>query len=284
MYDIEVESGNTARLYPAGEPRGYARVRTPEAWVLAAPEAGSARLSQYTYGEPLRLYAEDGDYIRTQSLRDHYSGWVALNALEPVTEAPAACTHITTAIAPVTAEPDLKSPYRYTLPQDACLTPAAENGDYLQLPEDGWLHRRHTAPINSRTDPIAAARSQLGRSYVWGGRGIAGLDCSALSQWVYRRAGCNIPRDSDLQALYLKAHHKRVELGELTRGDLIYLPGHVMIAADPYTVIHASGHHMQVVVENLSEAITRYKRALGSSYHLHAYRWDAKESFVHTFD
>ena len=49
MYDIEVESGNTARLYPAGEPQGYARVRVPETWVYAAPDVASARLSQYTY-------------------------------------------------------------------------------------------------------------------------------------------------------------------------------------------------------------------------------------------
>ena len=55
MYDIEVQSENDPRLYPAGETRGYARIRVPETWVHAAPDAASARLSQYTYGEPLRI-------------------------------------------------------------------------------------------------------------------------------------------------------------------------------------------------------------------------------------
>ena len=283
MFDIEVESENTPRLYPAGEPQGYARVRAPETWVYAAPDTASARLSQYTYGEPLRLYARNGDYIHVQSLRDHYSGWVARDAIETVPEKPA-YTYTTIAIAPITADPDLKSPYLCALPQDACLTIIDKAGDYLQLADGSWLHRRHVAPADNITDPIAAARRHLGRSYLWGGRGVAGLDCSALCQWAYRRAGHNIPRDSDLQALYLKKHHKRVELGELTRGDLIYLPGHVMLAADPYTVIHASGHHMQVVVENLADAIARYKKQMGAKYHLRAYRWDEEEPFEHVFD
>ena len=57
MYDIEVQSENDSRLYPAGETQGHARIRQPETWVHAAPDATSARLSQYTYGEPLRIHA-----------------------------------------------------------------------------------------------------------------------------------------------------------------------------------------------------------------------------------
>lgn len=84
--------------------------------------------------------------------------------------------------------------------------------------------------------------------------------------------------------MFLKKWHQRVELCELMQGDLIYLPGHVMIAADPYTVIHASGYHMQVVVENLADAIARYKKQMGAKYRLRAYRWDEEEPFVHVFD
>ena len=283
MYDIEVQSEHDARLYPAGEPRGYARITVPETWVHAAPDAASARLSQYTYGEPLRIYDQRDGWLHAQSLRDHYSGWIPETAAEHRDDEPA-WTHITLAVAPVTAAPDLKSAYRATLPPDACLNITTEEGDYLQLHDGGWLHRRHTSLPHELTDPVSAARSQIGRSYVWGGRGMAGLDCSALAQWSYRRAGCNIPRDSDLQEKYLRAHHKTIKLEDLARGDLLYLPGHVMLANDPYTVIHASGHHMQVVAENLSDAIARYKNTMGDKYRLNIYRWDAKKPFVHVFD
>ena len=283
MYDIEVQSEHDARLYPAGEPRGYACITLPETWVHAAPDAASARLSQYTYGEPLRVFDQRDGWLHAQSLRDHYSGWIPETAAEHRDDEPA-WTHITLAVAPVTAAPDLKSAYLATLPPDACLTVTAEEGDYLQLHDGGWLHRRHTTPADLPGDIITAARRHLGRSYVWGGRGTAGLDCSALAQWSYRRAGYNIPRDSDLQEKYLDAHHTRVDSESITRGDLLYLPGHVMIANDAYTVIHASGYQMQVVVENLSEAIARYKRTMGEKYRLRAYRWDAKTPFVHVFE
>lgn len=283
MYDIEVQSENDPRLYPVGDTLGYARVHIPETWVYAAPDTASARLNQYTYGEPLRILARQDGWLHCQSLRDHYSGWIATDATTACNEAPT-WTHLTILIAPITAAPDLKSPYLTALPPDSCLQITAEEGDYLQLSDGGWIHRRHTMPLDELLDPITAARRQLGRSYMWGGRGIAGLDCSALAQWSYRRAGCNIPRDSDLQEKYLAAHHTRIDPEYITYGDLLYLPGHVMIANDAYTVIHASGHHMQVIVENLFDAIFRYKHTLGEKYRLRAYRWDAKEPFIHVFD
>lgn len=283
MYDIEVQSEHDARLYPAGETQGHARIRQPETWVHAAPDAASARLSQYTYGEPLRILDARDGWLHTQSLRDHYSGWIDAAATEPHNSEPH-WTHTTIAVAPVTAAPDLKSAYLTALPPDACLEIIGEDGDYLQLHDGGWLHRRHTSLPHELTDPVSAARSQIGRSYVWGGRGMAGLDCSALAQWSYRRAGCNIPRDSDLQEKYLRAHHKTIKLEDLARGDLLYLPGHVMLANDSYTVIHASGHHMHVVAENLADALARYRDTMGDKYRLNIYRWDAKKPFVHVFD
>ncbi|MDO4642901.1 MAG: NlpC/P60 family protein [Cardiobacteriaceae bacterium] len=283
MYGIEFQSKRTARLYPEGEPQGYASVHDNETWVYATADASSARLSQYTYGEPLRIYRKEGDYYLAQSLRDHYSGWIKVDAIENSHNIPT-FTHITIAITPVTTGADLKSTYQMTLPADACLTPIAESGDYLQLPTDGWVHKRHLAKVDDYADIIATARGQIGRSYVWGGRGIAGLDCSALVQWSYRRAGYNIPRDSDLQEFYLQEHHKRVDISELARGDLLFLSGHVMLANDAYTVIHASGYHMQVVVEDLADALQRYKKSMGSNYRLRVYRWHEEVPFVHVFD
>ena len=102
MYDIEVQSEHDPRLYPAGETRGYARIRVPETWVHAAPDATSARLSQYTYGEPLRILDARDGWLHTQSLRDHYSGWIIETATETHNSEPH-WTHTTIAVAPVTA-------------------------------------------------------------------------------------------------------------------------------------------------------------------------------------
>lgn len=82
---------------------------------------------------------------------------------------------------------------------------------------------------------VAAAVSQLGVPYVWGGTtpGI-GLDCSGLTQYCYAQAGISIPRNSEDQA----SAGRRVPLSEAKPGDILWRPGHVAIYAGGDEYIH----------------------------------------------
>lgn len=82
---------------------------------------------------------------------------------------------------------------------------------------------------------IAAAYSQLGVPYVWGGNtpGV-GLDCSGLTQYCYRQAGIAIPRNSEDQA----AFGRKVPVSEATPGDILWRPGHVAIYIGDDRYIH----------------------------------------------
>jgi len=51
------------------------------------------------------------------------------------------------------------------------------------------------------------------------------------------------------------------ETRHLARGDLIFWKGHVAIARDADTIVHANAHHMATVIENTREAIARIKAA-----------------------
>ena len=82
---------------------------------------------------------------------------------------------------------------------------------------------------------IAAAHSQLGVPYRWGGTtpGV-GLDCSGLVQYCYAQAGKNIPRNSEDQA----SGGMKVPLSMAQPGDILWKPGHVAIYIGGDQYIH----------------------------------------------
>ncbi|MGV9555393.1 NlpC/P60 family protein [Streptomyces sp. NPDC003522] len=85
---------------------------------------------------------------------------------------------------------------------------------------------------------LAAARSALGRPYVWGANGPTGFDCSGLMQWSYARAGVFLPRTSQAQA----HAGRRVPLSQARPGDIVTYrsdAGHVGMYAGNGQVIHA---------------------------------------------
>jgi len=52
-------------------------------------------------------------------------------------------------------------------------------------------------------------------------------------------------------------------LDAIQRGDLLFWQGHVAIAQSPDWMIHASGHHMEVVVEQIRRAVERTAESHG---------------------
>ena len=87
---------------------------------------------------------------------------------------------------------------------------------------------------------VAAAESQIGVPYVWGGEtpGV-GFDCSGLTAWSWGQAGVSLPHFSGAQM----ADSTPVPLSDLQPGDLLfYGPGggdHVAMYVSPGTMIEA---------------------------------------------
>jgi len=107
------------------------------------------------------------------------------------------------------------------------------------------------------SDPVDVASTLIGRQYVWGGAGPDAFDCSGLVQYVFARAGIDLPR----RAVQQSEVGKRAR-GRLQRGDLVFfatdarhptLVTHVGIYEAAGTMIDASSRFRTVRREDIGD-------------------------------
>jgi cell wall-associated NlpC family hydrolase len=247
-----------AARFAVGRP---ARVVAGRAAVRAAPDAQAEILTFYHYGESVLVFEEAAGVIWCQSLFDGYVGYVDAEHLAPDT---GAATHfVVTSGSYAYAAPDLQSAPVDFLPRHSAVVVAAA-GLLTRGTEYAWLDTGSCLPLAclSRDPPrspdlAAAAALYLGCPYLWAGRSFLGLDCSGLVQSAFRDIGVTVPRDTDLQRDAIGAAMPFAGEADLCRGDLLFLPGHVLIYEGDGTVIHADGASMMVRREQLAQLIRR---------------------------
>lgn len=226
-----------------------------------ASSSDAELMTQALKGERVTIYDRNSEgWAWGQLNSDGYVGWLPDGALRKPKGPP---THKVTALLTFAFPgPSVKLPPAETLAMGTSLTVLREEGTFA-VTRDGWyLPRQHLNPIDYRApDFVAIAERFVGAPYLWGGKSSLGIDCSGLVQVSLTAAGTGCPRDSDMQQDGLGRELNPQEAKKLKRGDLIFWKGHVAIARDADTIVHANAHHMMTAIERTQDVFARSKAA-----------------------
>jgi cell wall-associated NlpC family hydrolase len=251
--DIALKGKVEAEYFVVGQKM---QVKTPVLNIHEYPSRESMQVTQALIGETVSVFEVENGWAWLQQTEDSYVGYAEMSKLgSNVFDTTHRVAVLSTVLYP---KPDLKSQPVRQLSLQSALAVNGTDGDYTILATGGYVFANHLrSSSQAPPDFVSVAGMFLGVPYLWGGKSVAGLDCSGLVQVALQAAGRQCPRDADMQEEALGNLWPADDFDNLQRGDLVFWNGHVGIMTNATDLLHANGHHMMVMIEPLNDAITR---------------------------
>jgi hypothetical protein len=201
-------------------------------------------ISQLLFGELADQIEESGDFVKIKNRYDGYEGWCQRKQLAKHTAD--TYPYITRYGQSLKDRVEVNGTELVLSPGSICFV--ADSNEPFQIgPYTLKFSMGSTAPsFATKGEEIEFfARLFLGTPYLWGGRSRYGMDCSGLTQTVFKLAGLLLPRDSGPQS---REGNVVNLLQEAKKGDLAFFDNaegkivHVGILLGPDSILHASAN------------------------------------------
>jgi gamma-D-glutamyl-L-lysine dipeptidyl-peptidase len=218
-------------------------VITAVAPLRAEPAHKSEMISQLLFGELCDELETKGDFVKLKCRFDGYEGWCQRKQLAKISSDD--YPYVTKLSTDVDDAVWVNGTRLLLSPGSTCFV--ADSNEPMQVGPYTLkfkLSDKKGPDFETKSDAIVHyARAFLGSPYLWGGRSRYGIDCSGLTQTVFRLAGLFIPRDSGPQS---KEGEIVNLLQEAKAGDLAFFDNdegrivHVGILLGTTQILHAS--------------------------------------------
>lgn len=251
------------------------RINVAHYYLVESPDYFAKRSSEVLFGERFAIIKSKDVWSYVQMLNDGYCGWLPTAIILRVFSQQNKLNTVTSRLANVYAKADMKSAIKQRLSYGAKVfvdSQFGNSGFVYSADLNGWIFRDELdcdCKINQHeSDALVADNVNRaitifeGCSYVIGGRAVHGIDCSGLTQSLYRASSVYLPRDSDMQLDFCASNgYQLVARESLQYGDLIFWQGHVAMAMSKDVVIHATSNAMKVLQEPVDKVAQRIQKS-----------------------
>ncbi len=214
----------------------------------AEPSDKSEMSSQLLFGDHFTIQEDNGKWLRILTAHDEYEGWIDFKQFEEIEHSVFVALHdLNTILGPSVSHYVMKvaANEKLNLVAGSNIPNTLDKFFYLRNIKYKLEGETITpAKDKFRSGVIDVARFYLNAPYLWGGKSVFGIDCSGLTQMVFRQFGFKLKRDAYQQA---EQGELVAFLQEAKGGDLAFFDNeegkitHVGIMLDNERIIHASG-------------------------------------------
>ena len=211
--------------------------------VYFKPSSNSEVVSQILYGEKFKILLKRKKYLKIKTHYDNYIGYIKKDKFLENFKPSHKISKIKSRIFFKKGKKFLSSNHYLYYGSGVCIR--NENKKYVEFEKNKWIKKSDIKNIDHyEKNYIKVFKSFLNTKYLWGGKTVIGIDCSALIQIYFYYNRIFFPRDTKDQIRFCKKKKSK----NLLKGDMIFWKGHVGICLSKSRFVHAYGPKKKVII------------------------------------
>ena len=215
----------------------------PVSNIYTKPNIRSEVSTQILYGEKFKILRKKKGWFKIKTHFDNYIGYIKKQKFRKNFEPQLKIFNSKSRI--YIKKKNKFSPSNNFLYFASGISALSKNRKFLEFEKNKWIKKKHVKKLNHfEKNYIKIFKLFLGSKYLWGGKSVDGIDCSALIQIYFFYNRIFFPRDTKDQIKFCKKKNKK----KFSKGDIIFWKGHVGVCLSKLKFIHAYGPRKKVLI------------------------------------